>query len=104
MPLNKSGRKILKRLRQKYSGAGSRLRDGRYQYLLCPFHQERTASWCIDHKTGRHYCFGCHQRGDVWNIARKQPGVLGQPKPRGGKVLPPLPMVNGLPHDDDIPF
>jgi hypothetical protein len=103
VPLNKSGRRILKRLRRNHSGRGSRLRDRRYQYLLCPFHQERTASWCIDLKTGLHYCFGCHQRGDIWNLARNQPAALGQPKLRVMKVLP-LPMVGGLPHDDDIPF
>lgn len=102
MPLNKSGRKILKRLRQKYTGAGSRLRDGRYQYLLCPFHQERTASWCVDLKTGRHYCFGCHQRGDIWGIARSEPAVLGRRKSQTKVVVSLFPGFT--PHDDDIPF
>ena len=105
MPLNKAGRKILKRLIRNYSSKGTRCVSDRYLYLNCPFHKERTASWCVDTKTGCHYCFGCHQHGNIWQIARKEPEILGRPKPREPSFLPFLvDTETGLPHDDDIPF
>jgi len=106
MSLNKAGRKILKRLTRLYTNKGTRCNGGRYLYLNCPFHQERTASWCIDKKTGRHYCFGCHQRGDIWQIARKQPEVLGRRKIRKSDPVFPYPLFfnSSFLEDKEIPF
>lgn len=105
MPLNKAGRKILKRLTRKYSSKGSRCNGDRYLYLKCPFHTERTPSWCIDIETGGHYCFGCHQRGDIWQLAKREPQILGNSKQREPSWSPlPVDPITLLPHDDDIPF
>ena len=106
MSLNKAGRKILKRLRQRYAGKGSRLQAGRYRYLRCPFHHEQTASWCIDTWSGHHYCFGCHTRGDIWELAREQPKTLGRSKTRKSDPVFPYPpgFDSSFPEDDEIPF
>lgn len=56
--LNKQARKVLKRLRRNFSGAGSKL-QGRRQYLNCPIHYERTASFTVNLDTGVCHCFGC---------------------------------------------
>jgi len=42
----------LKKVGRKYKG-------------LCPFHQERTASFIVDPPRERFYCFGCHAYGSV---------------------------------------
>jgi hypothetical protein len=33
-------------------------------FCCCPIHKEKTASFCIYHKTNTFYCFGCHAGGD----------------------------------------
>ena len=32
---------------------------------LCPFHQEKNPSFCVDDNIGRFRCFGCGEHGDV---------------------------------------
>ena len=32
---------------------------------LCPFHNEKTASFSVDSQNQLYYCFGCHKGGDV---------------------------------------
>ena len=32
---------------------------------LCPFHQEKTASFSVDSQQGMYYCFGCHAGGSI---------------------------------------
>ena len=32
---------------------------------LCPFHQEKTASFSVNAEKGLYYCFGCGEGGDV---------------------------------------
>ena len=34
-------------------------------FCCCPMHGEKTASFCIYHKTNTFYCFGCHKGGDT---------------------------------------
>ena len=31
----------------------------------CPFHHEKTASFCVNSAGQFYYCFGCHKSGDV---------------------------------------
>jgi len=34
----------------------------------CPFHQEKTPSFHVDDRKGFYYCFGCHQKGGVFDF------------------------------------
>jgi len=34
----------------------------------CPFHHEKTASFCINSAEQFYYCFGCHKSGDVISL------------------------------------
>lgn len=34
----------------------------------CPFHHEKTASFCVNGLDNFYYCFGCHKSGDVINF------------------------------------
>ncbi len=106
MSLNKAGRKILKRLCQRYAGKGSKIQANRYLFLRCPFHHEKTASWSIDIVRGRHYCFGCHSKGDIWQLGREKPELLGRPKTRKSDPVFPYPPKydSSYPEDDEIPF
>jgi len=45
--------------------AGSRMR------ALCPFHQEKTASFYISPETGLFHCFGCHAAGDIISFVQQ---------------------------------
>lgn len=40
-------------------------RNGSKYWGLCPFHQEKTASFSVDSQQGMYYCFGCHAGGSV---------------------------------------
>jgi len=40
-------------------------RRGRTLFGLCPFHQEKTASFAISREAGLFHCFGCGVGGDV---------------------------------------
>ena len=37
------------------------------EHMLCPFHKERTPSFCIIKPDNFYYCFGCGARGNVIN-------------------------------------
>lgn len=45
-------------------------RKGRNMMGLCPFHAERTASFCVYPANGSFYCFGCGVGGDVITFLR----------------------------------
>jgi len=40
-------------------------RRGQHLFALCPFHQERTASFVVTPHRGLFHCFGCGIAGDV---------------------------------------
>ena len=45
-------------------------RKGRYMMGICPFHAERTASFCVYPNSSSFYCFGCGVGGDIINFIR----------------------------------
>ncbi len=38
---------------------------------LCPFHKEKTGSFSVNAVRGFFYCFGCHEKGDVFEFVKK---------------------------------
>ncbi len=46
-------------------------RSGRISKGLCPFHSEKTPSFCVYHDTQSFYCFGCGIGGDVITFIKK---------------------------------
>ncbi|MCL5973301.1 MAG: DNA primase [Ferrimicrobium sp.] len=50
-------------------------RVGRRYVGLCPFHQERSASFSVNGEDGIYYCFGCHAKGDAITFVRETQGV-----------------------------
>src|ERR1700735_2874041 len=46
-------------------------RVGRRLVGLCPFHQERTASFSVNAEEGFYYCFGCQASGDAITFVRQ---------------------------------
>ena len=42
---------------------------------LCPFHKEKTGSFSVNAVHGYFYCFGCHEKGDVFNFIMKMENV-----------------------------
>jgi DNA primase len=38
---------------------------------LCPFHKEKTGSFSVNSTHGYFYCFGCHEKGDVFTFVMK---------------------------------
>jgi DNA primase len=38
---------------------------------LCPFHQEKSPSFSVNAQHSYFYCFGCHQKGDVFTFVQK---------------------------------
>lgn len=48
---------------------------GRSLWALCPFHSERTPSFCVDLERRRWKCFGCGASGDVVDFIMKSKGL-----------------------------
>ena len=46
---------------------------------LCPFHKEKTGSFSVNATHGFFYCFGCHEKGDVFTFVMKM-DVLSFPE------------------------
>ena len=42
---------------------------------LCPFHQEKSPSFSVNAQHNYFYCFGCHQKGDVFTFVQKMENI-----------------------------
>ncbi len=50
-------------------------RKGNRYWGLCPFHGEKTASFCVSRDRQMYYCFGCHEGGNVYSFLMKTQGI-----------------------------
>lgn len=50
-------------------------RKGNRYWGLCPFHQEKTASFSVTPEKNMFYCFGCHAGGDIFSFVMKRDGI-----------------------------
>ncbi len=67
---------------------------------LCPFHGEKTASFSVHATKQFYYCFGCHEKGDVFKFIQKVENItfpeavrmvaqkLGIPLPKAAYATP----------------
>src|ERR1700743_2446126 len=51
---------------------------------LCPFHKEKTGSFSVNATHGYFYCFGCHEKGDVFTFVMKLENI---PFPEAVRVV-----------------
>ena len=60
---------------------------------LCPFHKEKTGSFSVNATHGYFYCFGCHEKGDVFTFVMKLDAISFPEAVRAvaGKAGIPLP-------------
>ncbi len=49
-------------------------KGGRY-FGCCPFHNEKTASFCVNQQSGYYHCFGCGESGDVVTFVMKMESI-----------------------------
>jgi DNA primase len=71
---------------------------GARHYGLCPFHDEKTASFAVHAEKRFYYCFGCHARGDAIGFlmrfhgmkfpeaVKQLGGLVGMEIPKGAPV------------------
>ena len=50
-------------------------KSGRGYIGLCPFHDEKTASFFVYPDTQSYYCFGCHESGNIFTYIMKTEGL-----------------------------
>jgi DNA primase len=50
-------------------------RKGNNYWGLCPFHQEKTASFSVNRDKQMYYCFGCHAGGNIFSFVMKKDGL-----------------------------
>lgn len=50
-------------------------RRGSNLFGLCPFHNEKTASFSVNPEKGIYYCFGCHKGGGAVNFIMESEGL-----------------------------
>src|SRR5262249_55322960 len=50
-------------------------RQGRSLVGLCPFHKEKTPSFSVNPEKGFFYCFGCKEKGNVFDFVMKTEGL-----------------------------
>src|SRR5262249_17924697 len=50
-------------------------RKGRSYLGLCPFHKEKTPSFNVNPERGLFYCFGCKEKGSVFDFLMKVEGL-----------------------------
>jgi DNA primase len=62
------GRKVTWDAKKSNQGKGD-------MWSPCPFHQEKTASFHVDDRKGFYYCFGCHEKGDLFSFVQQTENV-----------------------------
>ncbi|MEM9370089.1 MAG: CHC2 zinc finger domain-containing protein, partial [Pseudomonadota bacterium] len=62
------GRKVIWDQRKSQPGKGD-------FWSPCPFHQEKTPSFHVDDRKGFYYCFGCHEKGDMFTFVKETENV-----------------------------
>ena len=74
-------------------------RRGTY-WGCCPFHHEKTASFCVNPTDRFYYCYGCHKSGDVITFIREMESLdfNDAVKYLADRAQIPLPEVK---YDDD---
>ena len=67
-------------------------KGGRY-FGCCPFHNEKTGSFCVNQSEGFYHCFGCGASGDVIKFIQEieSVGFFDAVKYLADKVGLPLP-------------
>src|SRR5262245_39101010 len=50
-------------------------KGGKEWWGLCPFHAEKTPSFCVNEEKGLFYCHGCHVGGDLIRYLEKAKGL-----------------------------
>ena len=50
-------------------------RKGNRYWGVCPFHEEKTGSFCVTPEKNMFYCFGCHAGGDIFSFVMKRDGL-----------------------------
>lgn len=46
-------------------------KKGNRAWACCPFHHEKTPSFSVSPDRGMYYCFGCHEKGDIFTFIEK---------------------------------
>jgi DNA primase len=49
---------------ENYIGQSPRM-SGQKMFFRCPFHEEKTGSFCVFLKDNTYHCFGCGKSGDA---------------------------------------
>ena len=49
--------------------------DHNRDWALCPFHNEKTPSFCISKDNNKFHCFGCGEHGDLIDLIKKLYGM-----------------------------
>lgn len=52
-------------------------RVGRQLMGLCPFHEDRNPSLSVNPESGKFFCFGCQEKGDLFDLVGHLRGVQG---------------------------
>lgn len=79
-------------------------RAGREWKANCPFHEERTPSFCVVPQKAMYHCFGCGESGDVFTFVRKRLGLdfVDAVKYVAGRAGVPVREVGKGPADDPL--
>ena len=62
---------------------------GREYKANCPFHEERTPSFCVVPDKGFYKCFGCGKSGDVFKITSRAIKLVDRKKLVADGILRP---------------
>lgn len=74
------------------------VRKGSRMWACCPFHHEKTPSFCVDESRQSYHCFGCHVGGDAISFVMAMENVEFKDAVRmlaERYNLPPMPVTKG---------